>query len=423
MRMSRRKLLQTTALGAASLSVPAGVAANLSKAHVVIIGGGFAGASCAQTLRTLAPKIQVTLVEPKTTYTACPFSNLVLAGLRPLSAQQFSYTGLSAAGVTVESTYAQDVDAETHSVRLANGKTLRYDRLVMAPGISMDWQAIPGYTEAAAASLPHAWQAGAQTLLLRQQLEAMPDGGVVAISAPSAPYRCPPGPYERASLIASYLKQAKPSSKILILDAKDDFSKKALFMQGWRELYGDMIEWQGASDGASVSRVDAPSKTLFTDFDRVTVDVGNIIAPQKAGAIAQRCGVTNDSGWCPVTPATFESTRLPDIHVIGDAAIANAIPKSAFAANAQAKFCAVQITNLLQGKAPQLTTLINTCYSLVGPEYGISVAGVYQPTQSHWAAVSGAGGVSKLDATPAIRKSEARYAHDWFETFTHQVFG
>jgi NADPH-dependent 2,4-dienoyl-CoA reductase/sulfur reductase-like enzyme len=318
---------------------------------------------------------------------------------------------------------AMDIDPVARRVRLDDGSALDYDRLIMAPGIALRWGALDGYDEAAAQRMPHAWQAGEQTLLLRRQLEAMADGGLVVIAAPQSPYRCPPGPYERASLIAAYLKREKPRSKLLLLDAKDNFSKKPLFLQAWQRLYGDLVEWQGLSDGAAVAAVDAQNMRLQTDFDEFKADVANVIPPQRAGDIARRAGVTDATGWCPIAPLTFESTLQDNIHVIGDAAIANAMPKSAFAANAQAGLCALQVGRLLAGEAPVETTLLNTCYSLVAPDYGISVAGVYRPAERVWESVEGAGGVSPLDADDQVRRAEAGYAAHWFGTITARVFG
>ena len=391
--------------------------------RVVVIGGGFGGASCARALKAADPVLDVTLIEPNGSYTACPFSNLVLGGYRRIADQQFSYGALATRGIRIAPLAASDVDATRRVVTLSDSTQLPYDRLVLAPGIDIDWRGLPGYDAAAAERMPHAWRAGAQTMLLRRQLEALPDGGVVAMSVPQAPYRCPPGPYERASLIASYLKQHKPAAKLLILDAKDSFSKQALFQQGWQALYGSMIEWAGAADGAAVIEVNARNKSLITDFDRIEADVANVIPPQRAGAIAVRAGVTDASGWCPIEAATFESTLVPGIHVIGDAAIANAMPKSAFAANAQARLCAVQVVRLLRGDEPGVTKLVNTCYSLLNPTYGISVAGVYTPTANGWTPVPGAGGASDLDAPATYRRLEARYAGDWFAAITGQVFG
>jgi NADPH-dependent 2,4-dienoyl-CoA reductase/sulfur reductase-like enzyme len=251
----------------------------------------------------------------------------------------------------------------------------------------------------------------------------MPDGGLVVISAPANPFRCPPGPYERASLIAHYLKTKKPRSKLLVLDAKDAFSKQRLFQRAWAELYPGLLEWVPLSKGGSVTSVDAATRTLVTDFGRHKADVGNVIPPQRAGSIAAAAGVADRSGWCPIDPATFESTLQAGIHVIGDAAIGGAMPKSAFAANSQAKTCAAAVARLLEGAAPPSPKLINTCYSLVAPDYGISVAGVYHPANGQIAEVAGSGGVSPAEAPRTTRAAEAGLAEAWFRTITGEVFG
>ncbi|MFK7913060.1 MAG: NAD(P)/FAD-dependent oxidoreductase, partial [Pseudomonadales bacterium] len=375
-----------------------------------------------RTLAALQPDVNITLVEPAKTYSACPLSNLVIAGERPLAAQQFRYQALAAAGITVAHTTATDINPATRVVALATGQRLPYDRLVVAPGIAMRWDALPGYDRAAAATMPHAWQAGSQTTLLRTQLRDMDDGGLVLISVPDNPYRCPPGPYERASLIAHYLQQHKPRSKLLILDAKDQFSKQSLFQRAWAQHYGELVEWQGAADGARVVSVNAASGTVNTDFDTFKPTVANIIPPQQAGEIAQRAGLADASGWCPIRAVDFESTLQPGVHVIGDAAIANAMPKSAFAANAQARLCAAQISRGLNDMAPLPTTLLNTCYSLVAPEHGISVAGAYRPAGERWQPVPGAGGTSDPAASQRHRNLEAQYAKDWFNVLTEQIW-
>jgi NADPH-dependent 2,4-dienoyl-CoA reductase/sulfur reductase-like enzyme len=295
---------------------------------------------------------------------------------------------------------------------------------VLAPGIDIRWGALPGYDEAAAARMPHAWRAGEQTLLLRRQLEAMPDGGLVVISAPANPFRCPPGPYERASLIAHYLKTKKPKSKLIVLDAKDTFSKQRLFQAAWAELYPGLLEWVPLSKGGNVTSVEAATRTLVTDFGRHPAAVANVIPPQRAGRIAEAAGVADRTGWCPIDPVTFESRLQPRIHVIGDAAIAGAMPKSAFAANSQAKACAAAVARLLSGATPSTPKLINTCYSLVAPDYGISVAGVYQPSASGQIIdVPGSGGVSPAQAPRATRAAEAVLAEAWFRTIAAEVFG
>jgi len=418
---SRREFLKL-GVAASTALLPLPALAQGAAPRVVVVGGGFAGASCARALRQADGRIAVTLVEANATFTACPFSNAVIGGLRELSAQQFTYDRVAADGIVVARAMATAVDAQ--SVTLADGARLPYDRLVLAPGIDIRWDALPGYDEAAAAQMPHAWRAGEQTLLLRRQLEAMDDGGLVVISAPANPFRCPPGPYERASLIAHYLKTKKPKSKLMILDAKDAFSKQRLFQAAWAELYPGLLEWVPLSKGGAVTSVDAATRTLMTDFGRHQAKVANVIPPQKAGRIADVAGVADGTGWCPIDPVTFESKLQPRIHVIGDAAIAGAMPKSAFAANSQAKTCAAAVARLLTGATPSVPKLINTCYSLVAPDYGISVAGVYQPSASgQLAEVPGSGGVSPAGAPRATRAAEALLAEAWFRTITDETFG
>ncbi|HXO73031.1 MAG TPA: FCSD flavin-binding domain-containing protein [Bradyrhizobium sp.] len=392
-------------------------------ARIVVVGGGFGGASCARALKQIDPKLQVTLVEPNRTFTACPFSNTVIAGLRSIEAQQFTYDKIAADGVTVIAQAATKIDPQARTAGLADGTSLAYDRLVLAPGIDLRFDALPGYDEAAAAKMPHAWKAGEQTLLLRKQLEAMDDGGLVVIAVPANPYRCPPGPYERACLIAYYLKTKKPRSKLLILDAKDTFSKQRLFQNAWKELYPGLVEWISLSQGGKVNAVDSSTNTLITDFGNHTAQVANVIPPQRAGRIAGIAGVADNTGWCAIDPVTFESKSVPNIHVIGDACVAGAMPKSAFSANAQAKACAGAITTLIAGGTPAAPKLINTCYSLAAPGYGFSVAGVYHPKNGLLAEVEGSGGVSPPDAPRDFRASEAVYAQSWFETTTAEVFG
>ncbi len=419
-RTTRRAFLKGAA-AAAALSPK--LSLGQARPRIVIIGGGFGGATCARALRRADPQFEVTLVEPNPTFTACPFSNAVIAGLRDMAAQRFGYDAIRAAGIAVAQDQATALDPHARRVSLRDGSPLDYDRLVLAPGIAIRWDALPGYDEAAASVMPHAWLAGDQTLLLRRQLEAMADGGTVVISAPANPFRCPPGPYERASLIAYYLKKAKPRSKLIILDAKDSFSKQRLFQNAWHQLYPDLIEWVSLSNGGKVISVDSKTRTLVTDFATYKADVANVIPPQRAAGIAQFAGVADGTGWCPIDPVTFESRLQPNIHVIGDAAITGAMPKSAFAANAEAKVCAFAVTTLLHGDTPSPPKLINTCYSLVAPDYGISIAGVYHPAGGRLADVEGAGGVSPLDAPADFRALEAAYAEAWFRTITAETFG
>jgi len=410
-------------LSGAAISLVAAPCIARGRPRIVVLGGGFAGATCARMLRRTDPLFAVTLVEANPTFTACPFSNAVIAGLRDISAQRFGYDALRGEGVAVAQDQATTVNPQVRRVTLRGGSTLDYDRLVLAPGIAIRWDALPGYDEAAAATMPHAWLAGEQTMLLRSQLEAMPEGGTVVISAPANPFRCPPGPYERASLIAWYLKKAKPRAKLIMLDAKESFSKQRLFESAWQLLYPELIEWVSLSSGGKVTSVDAKTRTFVTDFAAYKADVANVIPPQRAGKIAEIAGVADTTGWCPIDPVTFESRLQPNIHVIGDAAIAGAMPKSAFAANAQAKVCALAVARLLHDETPSPPKLINTCYSLVAPDYGISIAGVYHRVDGQLYDVEGAGGVSPLEASPDFRAREASYAEAWFRTVTAETFG
>jgi len=419
---NRREFLASTAAATSAALFPAPAMAQAAP-RVVVVGGGFAGASVARTLKSANPRIAVTLVEANRTFTACPFSNLVIGGLRELKRQRFGYDRIAADGIRVAFAVATRVDTQARTVTLDTGSTLAYDRLVLAPGIDIRWDGLPGYTEAAAERMPHAWRAGEQTLLLRRQLEAMDDGGVVVMSAPANPFRCPPGPYERASLIAHYLKTRKPKSKLIVLDAKDQFSKQRLFQNAWKELYPKHLEWVGLSQGGKVTSVEVAEQTLVTEFGKHKAAVANVIPPQKAGRIAEVAGVADKTGWCPIDPVTFESKLVPNIHLMGDAIIAGAMPKSAFSANAQAKVCAAAIVRLLAGQTPSQPRLLNTCYSVVAPNYGITVAGVYQPVNGVLTDVQGSGGVSPADAPASFRAQEALFADGWFNTITSEVFG
>jgi NADPH-dependent 2,4-dienoyl-CoA reductase/sulfur reductase-like enzyme len=392
-----------------------------SAARVVVIGGGFGGASCARALRKLDPKLQVTLIEPNRTFTACPFSNEVIAGLRKLEAQQFGYDKIAAEGVTVIPQAAAKVDAQARTVALADGNSLGYDRLVLAPGIDLRFDALPGYDEAASLKMPHAWKAGEQTTLLRRQIEAMDDGGVVVLAVPAAPLRCPPAPYERASLIAHYLKTNKPRSKILILDAKDGFSQQKLFEAAWKELYPGMIERIALSQGGRVTSVDPATSTIVTDFGNYTAAVASVIPPQKAGRIAEIAEVADNTGWCPIDPTSFASKLVPNVHVIGDACIAGQIPKSASAANAQGKACAAAVVNMFAGKSPEMPRLNGACYNTVAPGYAFSLSGIYQPKEGQFAEVDVS--TSPVDAPREIRLQEAEKAENWFKTITVDAFG
>ncbi len=427
MKTRRETLALLGAAGAASfaattLGVP-GIA-RAQAGRVVVVGGGFGGATTAKYLKRRNPDIAVALVEPAERFYTCPFSNLYLGGLRDFESIGHGFDELRSLGVEVTPAYAEDVDSAARTVTLESGDTLDYDKLVLSPGVDMRWGAIEGYDEAAAELVPHAWKAGPQTRLLKQQLEAMEDGGVFILTAPDNPFRCPPGPYERVSMIANYFANEKPNSKILLLDSKDAFSKQGLFTAGWEALYGDMIEWVSMSHDGRVVRVDPQAREVETEFGTVhRADVLNVVPPQKAGFIAERAGVTNEAGWVPVRPETFESRQVDGIYVVGDATVAAPMPKSGFCANAQGKVVAAAIVAELAGREPPAPSWANTCYSVLAPDYGISVAGVYGVVDGEIAEMPESGGVSPADALPDFRAAEARYAVGWYQAITQDSWG
>lgn len=422
---TRRKFLKATgstfALGSAGFCFPH--IAGAAKKRVVVIGGGVGGTIAAKYIAKGDSSIQVTIVESKPHHHTCFMSNEVIGGDRDISTIKFGYEKLADHGITVVQDKAVSIDPVAHKVTTADGTTLEYDRLVMSPGIALKWEAIEGYDEAAAEIMPHAWLAGPQTALLRKQLESMDDGGVVILAPPGNPFRCPPGPYERAAQAAHYLKHHKPKSKILILDAKDKFSKQGLFMQGYKKVYGDMIEWvPGAETGGGVISVDPKAMKLHTEFDEYKAAVANIIPPQKAAQIAQDADLTDESGWCPVDLGTFESKKHKDIYVIGDAGIITGMPKSGFAAGTEAKVCAVAVISSLQDKDPGVNSYANACYSIIAPDYGISVVGVYKLGADRSKIEQIAGGVTPDDATPEALRREVLYAYSWFNNMTAEMF-
>jgi sulfide dehydrogenase [flavocytochrome c] flavoprotein chain len=419
---TRRQLVTAAVAGAGVCLLPRPLLSQGAQPRIVVIGGGFAGATAARFVKRADPRLEVTLVEPNPVFAACPFSNEVIAGLRDMRAQLFGYDRIAAAGIAVVHQAVRGVDGHLRSVTLGNGAKLSYERLLLAPGSDLRFDALPGYDEAAAERMPHAWKAGDQTLLLRRQLEAMEDGGTVVLTLPALPYRCPPASYERASLIAYYLKTKKPRSKLVVLDAKDTFSMQRLFENAWQQFYPN-LEWVPVSSGGNPTAVDTAAMTVSSDFDTYKAAVANIIPPQKAGRIAALAGTADRTGWCPVDPVTFESGLVPAIHVLGDAAIAGAVPKSAFAANATAKICAAAVARLVFGEAPAAPKFVNTCYSLAAPDYGFSIAGVYQPVNGQWLEIEGAGGMSPPDAPRAMRSQEAKFANGWFNTITSEIFG
>jgi sulfide dehydrogenase [flavocytochrome c] flavoprotein subunit len=385
--------------------------------RVVVIGGGYGGTIAAKYIRMMDKSIEVVLIERNDHYVSCPFSNLYLGGiLKDLSPLTIKYDKLAANhGIKVVQAEVTAIDAAAHTVVTSKG-TLKYDRLVVSPGVDFRREEVKGYDKAAEEVMPHAWKAGPQTVLLRKQLEAMKDGGTVVMSAPLAPFRCPPGPYERASMIAYYLKQHKPKSKLILLDANPSIvSKGPLFTKGWKKHYEGIIEYRGAK---KVTEVDVKNKTVIIEgIEDVKGDVINLIPPQRAGDIAVAAGlVGEDKRWCPVNADTFESAKHKDIHVIGDASIAGAMPKSGYSANSEAKVCATNIVNALNGKEIVGLSGINTCYSYITDKEAVSVAAVYAVKDGKIIAVPNSGGVS-----PDLNEAEAIYAKSWLNNILTEM--
>jgi len=429
MKITRRGFIQTTGAAAAvsMLGLP-GLASAAGK-KVVVVGGGTGGATAAKYLRMMDSSLEVTLIEANPKYYTCYLSNEVLSGERTLESLEFGYDGLTKHGVNVVVDTCTGIDAKAKKVTTAGGKSFDFDRCIVSPGVDFKWDAIEGYSEEATKTIPHAWKAGPQTALLRKQLEEMPDGGTVVITAPKDPFRCPPGPYERASQIAMYLSEHKPKSKVIILDAKSKFSKQGLFVSAWKKFYGyetdkAMIEWRGEAQEAQAVKVDVATKTITTKFgDEIKADVLNIIPEQKAGKIAFEAGLVNDGGWCPVDRKTFESTLQAGVHVIGDAAVASDMPKSGYAANSQAKVAAAAVVALLAGKEPGVPSYVNTCYSIAAKDHGFSVAAVYKLAEDKSKILQVSGGLTPADSAPEVFAREVQYAHSWFANITADVFG
>jgi sulfide dehydrogenase [flavocytochrome c] flavoprotein chain len=414
---------QFSALAAAAgLELAPRIARGQAKPRVVVIGGGVGGSTVSRYLALGSKALEVTLIEPKLQYTTCFFSNLYLAGLRSFESLTHGYETLAQrCGVNVIHDSATMVDPSDKVVRLESGAALPYDRLVVSPGIAFKFGAIDGYDEAATQTMPHAWNAGPQTKLLRAQLESMEDGGVFVIAAPPNPFRCPPGPYERASLAAYYFKQYKPRSKILILDAKDTFFEQDLFQDGWNRHYPGMIEWLPVEFTGGVTGVDLKGRSVKTGGDTFNASVANIIPPQVAGRLAQQAGLADQSGWCPVDPMTFESTLQPGIHVVGDAASAGDMPKSAFCANSQAKACAFAIAAEFEGSQPVAPHLFNTCFTFLAADDAVSDAISFKLADG--TIKIGDIFMSKIGESSETRRETVRHASGWYDAFTHDAFG
>jgi len=418
--MQRRQFVSTVAAGSAlgSLGLISGCATPMaggSGPHVVVIGGGYGGATAAKYTRLFSEgKVRVTLIEPNAQFVSCPISNLVIGGIKQMADITIPYENLEKRhGVKIVRDRATAIDADKRVVKLAGGGEISYDRLIVSPGIDFMWETLPGMNKPGAQDkVLHAWKAGPQTVALRQQLEAMPDGGVYALSIPLAPYRCPPGPDERACMVANYFKKAKPKSKVIIFDANDDIqSKKALFLKAWEEHYKGIIEYRPKH---RVVDVDVATNTLKFEFnDDFKGAVLNVVPNMRAGDIAVQTGLaTANKRWCDVDFLTFESVAVKNIHVLGDAIqIAPAMPKSGHMANQHGKTCAAAVVSLLMGKEPpKMPLYANTCYSFVTDEDVVHVASVhrYDAEKKTMLTVPGSGGVSARAS-----ELEGRYALAW----------
>jgi sulfide dehydrogenase [flavocytochrome c] flavoprotein chain len=421
--MKRREFVKWVAASTGSAAV-AGCGSMGGKAagRVVVVGGGYGGATAARYIKEWGPDIDVTVVERESVFVSCPISNLVLGGNTDIGNLTMGYGGLQARGVNVVRGEATAVDAGARQVRLASGQTLSYDRLVLSPGIDFIHDQIPGLKSAEAQGrVLHAWKAGPQTVALRKQLEAMPDGGVFVFHIPTAPYRCPPGPYERVCQVADYFKRAKPKSKIIVLDSNPDItSKKGLFLQSWNGVYKGMIDYRPNSE---LQDVDVKGMAIKLTFDSVKGDVLNVVPPQRAGDIARSAGlVTANQRWCGLDWMTCESTAVKGVHVLGDATLsAPAMPKSASMANQHAKVCAAAVVALLKGQPVNpRPMMMNTCYSFVDGKNVMHVASVhaYDAAQKTMVAVKGAGGVS--DKASEI---EGTYAWGWAKNIWSEALG
>jgi len=423
MSMSRRQFGKFAGAVALATAVPMGFVHGAARPKVVVIGGGAGGATAARHIAEgSAGTIDVTLIEPTRKYYTCFFSNLYIGGFRDLASIGHTYERLASDhGINVVHDWAVGVDRDAKTVALASGSNVPYDALVVSPGIDFDYDALPGYSVEASGRMPHAYKAGTQTALLKNMVDAMPAGGTFLMVTPPNPFRCPPGPYERASMVAHVLKQKNPTAKVLIIDPKTKFSKAGLFQEGWEKYYPGMVEWIGGDVHGGIRSVNADEMSVETDFDTFKGDVVNVIPPQKAGHIAHLAGLTDASGWCPIVPATMQSRMDPSIYVLGDATIAGDMPKSGFSANSQAKVCAMAVRGALTGSRMFPARFRNTCWSLIETDDGVKVGANYKATDEKIARVDGF--ISKTGETAGLRKETYDQSVGWYNSITSDMFG
>lgn len=425
MTISRRKFISSSIAlaGAASLHAPPAFAQ--AKPRVVVIGGGAGGATAAKYIaKDSAGTIGVTLIEPNASYQTCFHSNLYLGGFRSYESITHNYAALTRNyGIDLVASRAAAIDRDKKEVVLEGGRRLPYDRLVVSPGIDLKYDSVPGWSQAAEVAMPHAWKPGAQTLLLKKRLDAVPNGGVIVVIAPPNPYRCPPGPYERVSMMAHALKAAgKDRSKIFLIDPKETFSKQAVFLEAWEKHYKGMVEWLGPKVHDGVKSVDPKTNTVVTGFETYKdAALVNVIPAQMAGAIARDAMLTNASGYCAIDPANMKSAVDPNIYVLGDACIAGDMPKSAFSANSQAKVAANSVRGELVSSRVFDARYTNTCWSLVATDDCIKVGGAYEPKDGKITATSAF--VSKPGEDADLRKASQAENMGWYAGITADIFG
>ena len=420
MTVNRRSFMGGT-VAAAVLAAPMVKAAGHGKPRVVVVGGGAGGATAARYIaKDSKGEIDVTLIEPTRTYYTCFFSNLYLGGFKTIGDIGHTYGSLAASGVNVVHDWAVGVDRDTKTVALAGGGSVPYDKLILSPGIDFVDGAVPGWDLSAQNAMPHAYKAGSQSELLKAQLMAMPEGGTFAMVAPPNPYRCPPGPYERVSMVAHFLKENNPTAKIIVADPKPKFSKMGLFQEGWAKHYDGMIDWIGEEFGGGNVEVDPDAMTVSIDGEVTNVDVCNVIPAMKAGRIAELAGVT-DGNWAPVNAADMSTKADADIYVLGDASQQGDMPKSGFSANSQAKVCANAVRGALTGSKVFPAKFSNTCWSLIAPNDGVKVGATYEATPEKIAKVDGF--ISQTGETSDVRKATYEESEGWYTGITTDMLG
>ena len=424
-KLTRRRFTSLTGASLAAAAMPLFAPAVLGQARprVVVVGGGPGGGTVARyAARDAAGAVDVTLIEPQREFTTCFFSNLYVGGFRSFKSITHGYQNVARAGVRVVHEWASSINRERKMVVLAGGARVPYDRLAIAPGIDLKWGSVPGYSEAAAETMPHAWKAGAQTKALTQRLNALDDGALIVMTAPPNPYRCPPGPYERVSMFAHVLKsKGHKRSKIVIVDAKPSFSKQGLFTEGWERHYPGMVEWQDPKVHGGLVRVDPKTNEVVTGLATYKAALVNVIPAQMAGRIARDAGLADKSGFCPIDPESMRSNVDANIFVVGDACISGDMPKSAFSANSQAKVAAMTIRAELTGSRAFPARYSNTCWSLIAPDDGVMIGGTYEPGDGKIKQVLAF--VSRRGEPTALREQNYQESVDWYAGIAGDVFG